>query len=212
MAKLSEMGGGLKVSRDDIFQVGDIKQSLLTVAQFQELHSDKWVLLDGRDIAGSKYAALTGNTVIPDIAGKFLRAAGGNAAPLGTSQGQATARNGLGLAWSSSTVTTSGSKANWSSANASTNNDTHTHTATIHGNGSSGPYSNFGEGDQYARRTQNLPNDTHNHTLNKNQWNNNQNNHTHSFNKNAMNTSQSWSGDTETRPVNLTVNMFIKIN
>ena len=95
MAKLSAMGGGIKVSSDDVFQIGDIKQSLLTVSEFGQIHSDKWVPMDGRDVTGSKYAEITGKTTLPDIAGKFLRAAGGSAAPLGTTQGYATSSNNL---------------------------------------------------------------------------------------------------------------------
>ena len=37
MAKLSAMGGGIKVSSDDVFQIGDIKQSLLTVSEFSQI-------------------------------------------------------------------------------------------------------------------------------------------------------------------------------
>ena len=53
--------------------VGEVKQSILTEAQFQSLYGDTWVLMDGRDITGSDLATVTGNTTLPDARGIFLR-------------------------------------------------------------------------------------------------------------------------------------------
>lgn len=55
------------------FQVGDIKTSLQTEAQFQATHGDCWALLDGRNIAGKDLATLMGKTTLPDGRGMFLR-------------------------------------------------------------------------------------------------------------------------------------------
>lgn len=53
--------------------VGDIVQSLLTESQYQSINGAGWVLMNGRNIAGSDLATLTGNTTLPDARGQFLR-------------------------------------------------------------------------------------------------------------------------------------------
>jgi len=53
--------------------VGEVKASLLTESQFQSQNGTGWVLSDGRDVTGSAFHALTGNTVIPDARGVALR-------------------------------------------------------------------------------------------------------------------------------------------
>lgn len=53
--------------------IGDIITSILTEAQFQAQRNNGWVLMDGRNVGGSKYATTTGNNVIPDARGMFLR-------------------------------------------------------------------------------------------------------------------------------------------
>jgi len=58
--------------------VGDIKTSIFTEAQFQAVSGDPtWVLADGRDLSvinpGSDYEAITGETILPDLRGVFLR-------------------------------------------------------------------------------------------------------------------------------------------
>lgn len=53
--------------------IGDIVTSILTEAQFQSQRNSGWVLMDGRSVGGSKYATTTGNSVIPDARGMFLR-------------------------------------------------------------------------------------------------------------------------------------------
>jgi Collagen triple helix repeat (20 copies)/IPT/TIG domain len=62
--------------------VGSIETSILTPEQFITATQDeslfdptksKWVLADGRDVTGSNYHSITGNTSIPDLRGMFLR-------------------------------------------------------------------------------------------------------------------------------------------
>jgi hypothetical protein len=53
--------------------VGQIASSMLTEAQFQSINGPSWVLMDGRSIAGSAYATLTGSSTIPDARGMVLR-------------------------------------------------------------------------------------------------------------------------------------------
>lgn len=53
--------------------IGDIKASMLTEAQFDQVHGPGWVLADGRSAAGTAYFALTNNALLPDLRGVFLR-------------------------------------------------------------------------------------------------------------------------------------------
>ena len=70
------------VNPGDLWAVGSIQQSMLTEAQFNTAMgataAGRWVLADGRSVAGSKYAALTGHDKVPDMRGGFFRAAGQN--------------------------------------------------------------------------------------------------------------------------------------
>lgn len=54
-------------------QIGDVKHSVLTEAQFQELHGTTWVLMKGQSITGSDLAAVSGITTLPDARGVFIR-------------------------------------------------------------------------------------------------------------------------------------------
>lgn len=54
-------------------QVGDTKRAFLSEELFQAQMGEVWVLMDGRDVTGSAYHALTGNTNIPDGRGVFLK-------------------------------------------------------------------------------------------------------------------------------------------
>lgn len=88
--------------------VGEVKTSMMTEAQFQALAGTEWVLMDGRSVAGSAYAALIGSSNIPDARGRVLRMKdhsagvnGGGELALGDNQGDATmvhmnADNGAG--------------------------------------------------------------------------------------------------------------------
>lgn len=53
--------------------VGDVQSSMMTEAQFQALNGVDWVLSDGRNVAGSKYATIKGVTTVPDLRGVTLR-------------------------------------------------------------------------------------------------------------------------------------------
>jgi Protein of unknown function (DUF2793) len=68
-------------STGELWQVGSIQQSLLTETQWASVlgpEAAKWVLADGRNVAGSRWATVTGQTTVPDLRGAFLRAAGQN--------------------------------------------------------------------------------------------------------------------------------------
>ena len=74
-------GGGGGAAAGDIWTVGSIQQSILTETQWVTAlgtEASKWALADGRNVAGSKYATLTGNSTIPDLRGAYMRMAGAN--------------------------------------------------------------------------------------------------------------------------------------
>jgi hypothetical protein len=70
------VGGGGGGSSSSIGSVGDIQESMLTLAQFQAQpgRGPGWVLADGSNCTGSAYALITGNTNLPDLRGVFRRA------------------------------------------------------------------------------------------------------------------------------------------
>jgi hypothetical protein len=71
----------LIVNPASLYQVGDLKQSVLTEPQFKTMlgaDAANWCLADGRDITGSAFATITGQNTIPDLRGGFLRMAGVN--------------------------------------------------------------------------------------------------------------------------------------
>jgi hypothetical protein len=53
--------------------IGDIVTSMLTESQFQAQRNSGWVLMDGRSVGGSKYATVTGSNTLPDARGLALR-------------------------------------------------------------------------------------------------------------------------------------------
>lgn len=66
-----------------LWMVGSIQQSMLTEAQFAAqlgaAEAGRWVLADGRSVAGTAYATVTGTATVPDFRGSYLRMAGVNA-------------------------------------------------------------------------------------------------------------------------------------
>ena len=74
-------GGGGGAAAGDIWTVGSIQQSILTEPQWATAlgtEANKWAIADGRNVTGSKYATLTGNSTIPDLRGAYMRMAGVN--------------------------------------------------------------------------------------------------------------------------------------
>lgn len=63
--------------------VGTIVQSMLSLSQFQSLYGTGWVLADGSSVSGSMYHAVTNNATVPDARGLFLRAAGTRGTQIG---------------------------------------------------------------------------------------------------------------------------------
>lgn len=57
----------------ELYQVGEIKISLLEQDEFEALYGKSWVLMDGRDISKTEFASLSSMSNLPDARGKFLR-------------------------------------------------------------------------------------------------------------------------------------------
>ena len=80
-ASTSSWKNGPASNGGDLWVVGSIQQSILTEPQWAAAlgtEASKWVLADGRSVAGSKYATVTGNSTIPDLRGAYMRMAGAN--------------------------------------------------------------------------------------------------------------------------------------
>jgi len=60
-------------SDNNVGAVGDTKHSMLSESAFIIQNGGGWILMDGRDVAGSTFHSLTGNTAIPDARGLHLR-------------------------------------------------------------------------------------------------------------------------------------------
>lgn len=59
----------------DSIPIGTLVHGSLTESQFQsETDGGEWVLADGRNVAGSDWALLTGRSSLPDVRGRYLRA------------------------------------------------------------------------------------------------------------------------------------------
>ena len=66
-ATQTKMGATINGIIDNRFSaVGDIVPSILTVAQFQALRGNNWVLMSGQNIAGSDLALVSGVTTLPN--------------------------------------------------------------------------------------------------------------------------------------------------
>lgn len=71
-----------------IYDVGDVRTSLLTEASFQSRNGTCWVLMKGQNVSTSVYAQVSGKNTLPNAEGRFLRNIGGNAPALGETQQQ----------------------------------------------------------------------------------------------------------------------------
>lgn len=97
----------------NIIPIGTIIHSMLTETQIQLVYGKSWVLMDGRNVAGSSYAAITGNNIIPDARGLFLRGKNNGSSrnpdgdiALGTYTADKYASHSHGVSWSGANGTT----------------------------------------------------------------------------------------------------------
>jgi len=186
------------------FAVGSVQQSMLSEVQFQNELGTTWVIMDGRNVAGSRYEAITGNSNIPNAFGRFFRMTGGaQAAPLGQAQAEGTAVNGLTNQSSGVSGTAAGQGGGATTSGGRSNAHTHTIPTILSGDvfqaGTGRQAYGSGAGLSTAGETTD-----HSHSVPA---------HTHSSSSvSGTASAQFMTGDGETRPVNIAFNYFIKID
>jgi hypothetical protein len=186
------------------FAIGSVQQSFLNEAEFQKQMGKSWVLCDGRSVSGSRWESFGYGSTIPNCNGRFLRSTGGDAAALRAYQDDSTAVNGLSMSASTSlqsnmTVEVSGqtNEPNWTGNLFGAINDGV--------NSSPDAYTGI---EAWAKRRVGLDGVYWGRMFG----------HVHAFTGRGQASGGSWSttvtpsGDRETRPVNITVNTFVKIN
>ena len=179
-----------------LMPVGSIIQSIMTEAEFQAEAGTSWILMDGRSIVGSKLARIKSISVIPDASGRFLRTAGGNAAALAAPQADDNKPHTHAIDHDHPVKTSSTQSAN------------HTHGGTTYDttNGITRGGTTLGNAGtivaslSYAEHSHSFTTGTESA------------NHSHTVDLDPLTGSSGSTGTTETRPVNLTVNTFIRIN
>jgi microcystin-dependent protein len=175
--------------------VGAIQQSVLTETQFAVAaghDAANWVLADGRSVAGSKYAQITGNANVPDLRGAFIRAAGQNA------NSQSNWNGGTVGSWHNDTT-----RAPRNTALTGTTNSTGAHRH-LDGNftiRATNRYGNIVEGGTSLI----LSNTGATFGPREQSYTSTDGNHTHAVTING-------GGDAETAPVHFSLNVFIRIN
>lgn len=207
MANLSEFQQGQ-------WAVGSIQQSMLDEADFQTEMGPNWVLCDGGDITGSKLATYIGNT-LPDCSDRFLRSNGvGNSAAMRTQQGEETKKNSLTV----SNGTTKFAKAGHTHAS---NTGSHSHSGLAVTGGGNTFFLGYSTNAASGLRKYNSfdLSSSSSSALAYHVTEANGNIGTTSGGSSTSNTGHYGYADTtlnnggdETRPVNITVNTYIKIN
>ncbi|WP_218110017.1 hypothetical protein [Oligoflexus tunisiensis] len=164
-----------------------------------------WVLCNGQDISQSnpksKWIQVTGNSRVPDCAGKFIRTLGGESMPLGETQADATAVNNMSASSSTSlaaamSVTVSGTL----EGQLDTRGHSDAGSRWFWGNGGSGGKFSIQNGaiagggfhEIFPRVSGSM--------------------HGNASGGSWSTSTQLKSSDSETRPLNITVNTFIKVD
>ena len=62
----------VKTTTDSTGSLGEVRYSVLDPTQFKQQNGNGWILMDGRDIPGTDLAAL-GFSKLPDVRGMFIR-------------------------------------------------------------------------------------------------------------------------------------------
>ncbi len=83
--------------KSELEPVGTLVTSLLNEQQFIASKGSGWVLCDGRSVTGTRYAMITGRNQLPDCRGRFLRSTGGQAGTVGSTQNFATSVSGISV-------------------------------------------------------------------------------------------------------------------
>jgi hypothetical protein len=183
--------------------VGDVKYSILNPTQFAAVNGNCWVPMDGRSMTGSKLATITGLSTVTNAGGLFLRGQEFNNSPnndpdrtptsvIATFQDQAFANHNH--------------YANLSlSGGSTTSNGSHTHSVFVPGRSEEGGF--IAQGNSFVsfsatdRTVQFYPN----------LYSGSAGDHSHSLSGNATGNTE-YKGDNETRPKNLNLWTYIRIN
>ncbi len=210
--------------------VGSIQQSLLSEAQFQAvMGTTNWVLADGQGVSGSTYQTLTGNANVPDFRGCFVRMAGGDASGVGLIQADSinsedisvsTTVGGNSVDVGGIPISLSGSASQLSSNGGNTSSANGTATASL----ATATFSSGGDAIQYTAYVPRGTSGSSNVNLTSGLLNHNHPSpisgtltvtgttpSTIRTTSTSVRTADITAGD-ETRPVNIAVNYFIKIN
>jgi hypothetical protein len=165
-------------------QVGDVVDSTLDEAAIQLLRGPGWVLMDGRNIEGSELASITGLTTLPDARGVFRRAKNN-----GRSDGNQNPDGEVAVGTTGIDKTRRPRDSNFSSGTNTTGNHRHNHNAVFNA-GAGGSGGRFVGADVDMNSPTGIgPAGDHSHSA-----------------------TISAGGDAETRPKNITVNTYIRIN
>lgn len=88
---MQKLQGNINYLLASVLPVGSVVASMLTEGQFQGAASTGWILADGRNVAGSDFALLTGFSTVPDLRGVFVRGKNnGRSTGSGNSEGERT--------------------------------------------------------------------------------------------------------------------------
>lgn len=70
-----KIGGSINWLLDNAqgLAIGSIDGTVLSEAQYQAINGVGYILADGRNVAGSAYAAITGNATVPNLTGRYVR-------------------------------------------------------------------------------------------------------------------------------------------
>lgn len=201
-SSLTAIGASVNGLLSILLPVGSVVDSMLTESQFQteigNLSSPYiWVLADGRNVAGSAYAILTGNTTIPDLRAVLTRGKD----------------NGRGLNPDGDLTLGTYTADKYLSHNHGVTDPGHAHTLTDTGHSHGLTYSGLGLG-AYLRVNayQGGSNISGTDATGTNQLTVASNQSNISLFSNTTGVTTNLSGGNETAPKTVTVNKFIRIN
>jgi hypothetical protein len=168
---------------------GTITQSLLNETEFMSTlaphQQGDWVLADGRDISGSRLAAITGMGTAPDLRGAYLRMAGTNGGMAG---------------WDGGLL---GEYQDDNTSLPKTNFTTSTTGSHRHGGGLAVTTDGYSVHGTYSLSATGLILSGQNNYARREAWTSTTGNHSHTI---------TGGGDAETRPKSFCLNYFVKIN
>lgn len=220
--KLIRANGNIVINDDrssstsnDRWDIGDVRASLLTRTQFQARNGTDWELLDGTDVSGSALDTLvtlgSGSGLLPNATGKFMRMDDGGQ----DAQDLADTVAGTTQAQSTNTTGITASVANHTHGDSiSANQSSHYHETMRQASSNSGT----GTYEWFAAENHIDPYDYDMASINSSP-NSGRTSTTDpgitisgGVSSDGSHSASLAGGATETRPANITVNYFVKIN